>query len=125
MTLTRGVSGTDRIFPFTSSSRSRLPVLLPSIKRGCRKSYGVRRPGRFRHGLCRTCGTGGAGQVRAEAQSVAGQASTALQAKSGGSREDRASVSLGSAGAGEEKITHLFERDLWLSEESRSRRLNR
>ena len=37
------MSGTDRIFSFTSSSRSRLPVLLEPIKRSYRKSYGVRR----------------------------------------------------------------------------------
>jgi hypothetical protein len=109
VTSARGSSGTDRILPFAGSSRSRLPVLLPSIKRGCRKSYGVCRPGPFRLGLCRTYGTRNAGQVRAEAQPVAGQESAASQEKSGGSREARASVSLGSAGAGEEKVTHYFK----------------
>jgi hypothetical protein len=108
--LARGLSGTGRIFPFMSSSRSRLPVLLPSIKRGCRKSYGVRQRGRLRHGFRGACGTGSAGQVRAEAQPMAGQESTASQTQGGGSREAHASVSLGSAGAGEEKLrTYLKE----------------
>ena len=55
---------------------------------------------------------------------MAGQESTASQAKGGGSREARASVSLGSAGAGEEKLRTCLK-DLWLSEVSPSRRLNR
>ena len=33
MTLARGMSGTDRIFSFTSSSRSRLPALLAIKKK--------------------------------------------------------------------------------------------
>jgi hypothetical protein len=112
VTLARGLFGTDRILPFAGSSRSRLPVLLPSIKRGCRKSYGVCRLGPFRLGLCRTCGTRNAGQVRTETQPMAGQESTASQAKSGGSREGHASVSLGSAGAGEGKLRNISKRSL-------------
>jgi len=46
------------------------------------------------------------------------------QEKSGGSRETCASVSLGSAGAGEKKL-RTIQRDFWhISEISRSRRLN-
>ncbi len=45
---------------------------------------------------------------------MAEQASAASQEKSGGPQEARASVSLGSAGAGEEKLRALFQRDLWL-----------
>ena len=112
MTLTRGLPGTDRIFPFTSSSRSRLPVLLALIKRGCRKSYGDLRPRRVRHDLRRACGTGSARQVRAESQPMAGQESAASQEKSGRSRETRVSVSLGSAGAGEEKLRTISKRSL-------------
>jgi len=126
VTLNARLPGTDRIFPFTSSSRSRLPVLLALIKRSCRKSYGVRRPGRWRHDLRPTCGTGSARQVRAESQPMAGQESAASQEKSGRSRETRVSVSLGSAGAGEDKTTHYFKEIFGgLSEVLRSRRLNK
>jgi hypothetical protein len=108
VTLNARLSGTDRIFPFTSSSRSRLPVLLALIKRGYRKSYGVRRPGRLRHDLRPSCGTRSARQVRVEDRPMAGKESAASQEKSGGPQEARASVSFGSAGAGEEKRTALF-----------------
>ena len=58
VTLNARLPGTDRISPFASSSRFRLPVLLALInKRGYRKSYGVRRPGRLRHDLRPACGT--------------------------------------------------------------------
>lgn len=110
MTLTCDMPGTDRIPLFTSSSRSRLPVLLAPIKRSCRKTYDARRPGRLRHDLRRTCLTSGAGQVRAEVQPVARQESAASQEKSGGSRKDRASVSFGSAGAGEEKFRNISKK---------------
>jgi len=52
---------------------------------------------------------------------MAGQESTASQAKSGGSREARASVSLGSAGAGEEKVRHNSHRILDKVPERRGR----
>ena len=43
---------------------------------------------------------------------MAGKESAASQEKSGGPQEARASVSLGSAGAGEEKRTTLFHMDM-------------
>ena len=125
MALARGVPGTDRIFSSMSSSRSRLPVLLEPIKRSYRKSYGVRRRSRLRHSLCRTWSTRSARQVRAEAQPMADQESAASQEKGGGSREDRASVSFGSAGAGEEMVRGISEIFGFLSEVWGSCRLYR
>jgi hypothetical protein len=55
-TLTRGLPELTG-FTLLNSSRSRLPALLALIKRGYRKSYGVRRPGRLRHDLRPACGT--------------------------------------------------------------------
>lgn len=114
VTLTCDVPGTDRIPLFTGSSRSRLPVLLAPIKRSCRTTYDARRPGRLRHDLRRTCSTGSAGQVRAGVQPVARQESAASQEKSGGSRKDRASVSFGSAGAGEVTF-HNISKTSWFA----------
>ncbi len=102
MTLACGSPGTDRIFSLYEFVPFPPAGALPSIKRGCRKSYGVRQRGWLRHGFRGACGTGSARQVRAEAQPMASQESTASQTQDGGSREGRASVSLGSAGAGEE-----------------------
>jgi hypothetical protein len=56
---------------------------------------------------------------------MAGQESTASQAKSGGSREGHASVSLGSAGAGEEQSRTYLKEIFRLSEALGSRRLSR
>jgi hypothetical protein len=57
---------------------------------------------------------------------MAGKESAASQEKKGGPQEALASVSFGSAGAGEEKLNALFQRNLsGLSEVTRSRRLNR
>ena len=105
MTLACGLPGTDRIFflyEFVPFPCAGAPCAL--LMRSCRKSYGVRRPVRFRHSLCRTWCTGSARQVRAESQPMAGQEPTASQEKSSGSEEDFASVSLGSAGAGEKTL---------------------
>jgi hypothetical protein len=56
---------------------------------------------------------------------MADKASAASQEKSGGPQKARASVSLGSAGAGEEKTTHYFDILSCVSELARSSRLNR
>ncbi len=123
VTLRRAQNRPD--FSFRSSSRSRLPVLLEPIKRSYRKSYGVRRrPGHLRHSFCRTRGTSSARQERAKTQPMADQESAASQEKGGRTREDRASVSFGSAGAGEEMVRSISEIFDFLSEVWVSRRLN-
>ena len=56
---------------------------------------------------------------------MAAQEPAASQEKSSGSQEDRASVSLGSAGAGEETVRNISEIFDFLSEVWGSRRLYR